>query len=267
VTTATGAATPGGVVPFTRARELMGTVFSFDVRGTAGGPGPAAAVDAAVDWLRWADLTFSTYKEASEVNRFDRGELAAGDCCPEMRHIMALCHRFQEQTDGYFDAWATGHFDPSGIVKGWAVQQASLALARAGYAAHVVDGGGDIVLSGSPGDHELWKVGVRHPFQPGAYCARLWLPGGAIATSGTYERGHHVVDPRTGRPATDLVAVTIVGPDMVSADAYATAALAMGVGAPGWLGGLEGYESQVVSSSGRGWWTPGFERLSTAPTA
>ena len=228
----------------------------------AGAAGADAAIDAAVAWLHWADRTFSTYKPASEVNRFDRGELGAGDCCAETRHIIALCHRFHGLTDGYFDAWATGHFDPSGIVKGWAVQETSLLLARAGFAHHLVDGGGDIVLSGCPGAGGRWKIGVKHPLQPNAYCASLSLDGGAVATSGTYERGHHVVNPRTGQGATALVAVTVTGPDLVHADAYATAALAMGTEAPYWLSRLDGYESQVISASGRGWWTPGFEHLS-----
>jgi thiamine biosynthesis lipoprotein len=255
------------------AGEASGSGEVVDSAGEASGSGEVVdgagelvgavdrAVGAVAGWLRWADLTFSTYKPASEVNRFDTGDLAAGDCCPELRHIIALCHRLQGLTDGYFDAWVTGHFDPSGIVKGWSVQQASLMLARAGYPDHVVDGGGDIVLSGRPGGDGLWKVGVRHPLQPGALSAALALGGGAVATSGTYERGLHVIDPRTGRPATDLVSVTVVGPDMVYADAYATAALAMGTQAPDWLSGLDGYESQVISASGRGWWTPGFEQL------
>ncbi len=240
---------------------VMGTVVSFDVRTPAPAEGVEAAVQAAVGWLRWVDLTFSTYQYASEVNRFDRGELAAADASAELRHVLRLCHELHESTGGFFDAWATARFDPSGVVKGWSIEQASSILVAAGFPDHAIDGGGDVRLRGTPGPGRLWEVGVRHPRHHEAYSAVLSLPEGAVATSGTYERGAHVVDPRTGRPATGLVSVTVTGPELTTTDAYATAALAMGADAPAWLAGLDGYEAQVVSEQGRGWSTPGFRRL------
>ena len=84
---------------------------------------------------------------------------------------------------------------------------------------------------------------------------------GAVATSGTYERGHHVLNPFTGAPATELVSVTIAGPSLTDADAYATAALAMGAQAPGWLDRLSGYEALVIGPDGRGWSTRGWSSL------
>lgn len=65
-------------------------------------------------------------------------------------------------------------------------------------------------------------------------------------------------DPHTGRPAMDLASVTIVGPGLTLADAYATAAFAMGGDAPGWLAELSGYESYVLDAGGHAWWSPGF---------
>ena len=247
---------------------VMGTVVTFDVRTPAGAEGKppaaegvAAAVGAAVGWLHWVDTTFSTYQHGSEVNRFDRGELAAADCCAELRHVVALCHELDRATGGYFDAWATPRFDPSGVVKGWSIEQASSILVAAGFPHHAIDGGGDIRLRGTPGPARSWEVGVRHPLRREAYCAALSLSEGAVATSGTYERGAHVVNPFTGRPATGLASVTVVGPELTTADAYATAALAMGADAPSWLASLHNYEAQVVSDHGRGWATPGFELL------
>jgi len=240
---------------------VMGTVVSFDVRTPAPAERVEAAVQAAVGWLHWVERTFSTYQHGSEVNRFDRGELAAADACAELRHILRLCHELHDSTGGFFDAWATARFDPSGVVKGWSIEQASSILVAAGFPDHAIDGGGDVRLQGTPGPGRLWQVGVRHPRQRDAYSAVLSLPGGAVATSGTYERGAHVVDPRTGRPATELVSVTVTGSELTTTDAYATAALAMGADAPAWLAGLDGYEAQVVSEQGRGWSTPGFRRL------
>jgi thiamine biosynthesis lipoprotein len=247
---------------------VMGTVVTFDVRTPAAAEGKppaaegvAAAVEAAVGWLHWVDTTFSTYQHGSEVNRFDRGELAAADCCAELRHILALCHELNRATGGFFDAWATPRFDPSGVVKGWSIEQASSILVAAGFPDHAIDGGGDIRLRGTPGPGTAWEVGVRHPRRREAYSAALSLGEAAVATSGTYERGAHVINPFTGRPATELASVTVVGPELTTADGYATAALAMGADAPGWLADLDGYETQVVSEQGRGWSTPGFKRL------
>lgn len=243
---------------------VMGTVVTFDVRTPAPPEQVKAALAAAVAWLHWVDDTFSTYKPQSEVNRFDRGELAVGGCCEELKTVIALCHKFKGRTGGFFDAWAGGHFDPSGVVKGWSIERASQMLLEAGLPDHTIDGGGDVRLSGAPGTARPWHVGVRHPLQREAYCAALSLAGGAVATSGTYERGLHVLDPFTGRPASDLVAATVVGPDLTSADAYATAAVAMGAAAPGWLEGLTGYEALVISPEGRGWYTRGFKDLESA---
>jgi FAD:protein FMN transferase len=253
-----------GATGVVRHVEVMGTVVTFDVRT----PAPQAQVDAALAsatrWLHWVDDTFSTYKPNSEVNRFDRGELPIDECCEELKKVVALCYKFNGATGGFFDAWASGHFDPSGIVKGWSVEHASGLLEQAGLPDHAIDGGGDVRLSGSPGTGRPWQVGVRHPLQRDAYCAALLVMGGAVATSGTYERGLHVINPLSGQPATELIAVTVVGPELISADAYATAAFAMGVAAPGWLESLVGYEALVIAPDGQGWSTQGFKDLESA---
>ena len=105
-------------------------------------------------------------------------------------------------------------------------------------------------------DH-LWG-GIAHPHVQDAVCAVVAVGDGAVATSGTAERGLHVINPHTGRPAIDLASVTVVGPDLTRADAYATAALAMGMDAPGWLSGLDGHEALVVDAGGHMWSTPGL---------
>jgi thiamine biosynthesis lipoprotein len=253
-----------GATSVVRHEEVMGTVVTFDVRT----PAPQVQVDAALasatQWLHWVDDTFSTYKPNSEVNRFDRGELPIDECCEELKKVVALCYKFNGATGGFFDAWASGHFDPSGIVKGWSVEHASRLLQEAGLPDHAIDGGGDVRLSGAPATGRPWHVGVRHPLQRDAYCAALSLTGGAVATSGTYERGLHVINPFSREPATELIAVTVVGPELISADAYATAAFAMGAAAPGWLESLAGYEALVIGPDGQGWSTQGFKDLQSA---
>jgi FAD:protein FMN transferase len=243
----------------THADPVMGTVVSFDVRGTPQSVA-RAAIERAVAWLHWVDATFSTYRDDSEISRLDRGELSEDASHPEVRYILSLCERLRVETEGFFDGRATGRLDPSGVVKGWSIDRASQLLTDSACPNHLIDGGGDVRLHGRPAADVEWQVGVVHPLRLDAYCAALRLAEGAVATSGTYERGFHVVDPHTRRPVVDVAAVTVVGPELTLADAYATAALAMGTTAPAWLDSLVDYEALVIDAGGRGWETSGFDR-------
>lgn len=162
-------------------------------------------------------------------------------------------------TGGYFDVYAGGRLDPSGLVKGWAVEQASARLAAAGAPHTSVNGGGDVRLRGGAAPGRPWRVGLAHPLRRGTLVAVVEGGGDlAVATSGTAERGAHVLDPWTGRPAVGLAAVTVVGPELGSVDAYATAAFARGPAAREWLEGLPGHEGLGVGLDGGGWVTSGF---------
>lgn len=214
--------------------------------------GAAAEVFA---WLRRADALFSTYRPDSEVSRLDRGELEIADADPLVREVLDRCEQLRVATGGYFDAWASGRLDPSGFVKGWAVDRAAALLDATAARRFCVSAGGDLVARGGP-----WRVGVRHPRRRRRLAAALTVSGAAVATSGAYERGHHVIDPHTGRPARGARSVTVVGPDLGTADAYATAAFAMGAAGPEWTAGLDGYEAMTVIGR-RVLSTPGFARL------
>ena len=171
-------------------------------------------------WLRWVDATFSTYRPDSEISRLDRGERF--DPHPLVREVLARCETLRVETGGLFDARAGGRLDPSGYVKGWAVERAT-AFGRGRF---LIDAGGDVVLRGT------WRVGIRHPHERNKLAAAITVSDCAVATSGAYERGPHIVDPRTGRPATGLDSVTVIGRDLGTADAYATAAFV--AGDPAW---------------------------------
>ena len=175
-------------------------------------------------WLRWVDATFSTYRPDSEISRLDRGERF--DPHPLVRSALARCEELRAATGGLFDVRAGGRLDPSGYVKGWAVQRA----AAFGRGRFLIDAGGDVVLRGE------WRVGIRHPYERDRLAAAITVRDCAVATSGTYERGPHIVDPRTGRPATGLSSVTVIGRDLGTADAYATAAFV--AGDPRWSASL-----------------------------
>jgi len=241
-----------------RVEEVMGTAVSLQIAGSLPDPGVRRLTDEVFGWLNEVDRRFSTYKEDSEVNRVERGELDATAGSPDLRKVLDTCAELWRATDGYFDAYATGRLDPSGYVKGWSVQVASDRLAAAGAVDHCLNAGGDVRVRGRPAPGQEWRVGIRHPWQADRVC---WVLSGtdlAIATSGTYARGHHVVDPYRGTAATELRSVTVVGPDLGLADAYATAALAMGLPGLDWLAGLDGYESGVVTEDGRAYRSPGL---------
>jgi thiamine biosynthesis lipoprotein len=233
-----------------RTEQVMGMPVTIAVRDAGARP---EALDAAFAWLRRVDATFSTYRPGSEIIRIARGELRPAAASPPVRAVLARCEALRRETGGAFDARAGGALDPSGLVKGWAADRAAALLGAADYC---VDAGGDLRLGGGP-----WRVGVRHPYRHDRTAAVLALAGGAVATSATYERGEHILDPRTGRPPCGVVSVTVVGPDLATADAYATAAFAMGERGPAWTARLRGCAAMTILEGDRVLTTPGFDRL------
>ena len=212
----------------------MGTVFSFLLVTPDLHAGVLLPVLA---WLHDMDALFSTYRHDSQISRIDVGLMGVGDADDEVRHVLAECERYRDLTDGYFDAYATGRLDPSGYVKGWAIQTVSDMLVAAGSTDHCVNGGGDVACAGRPSPDRPWRIGVADPHRRDHLVRTVSGDGPvAVATSGLAERGAHIVDPHTSRPATELAAVTVVAADLVTADVFATAAVAMGADrAVGWL--------------------------------
>jgi thiamine biosynthesis lipoprotein len=204
-------------------------------------------------WLRWVDATFSTYREDSEICRLDRGELSLTEAHKDVQWVLSRCETLREETDGYFDAHALGHLDPSGLVKGWSVDRAAELLCEAGLTHFAVSAGGDMRLVGAD-----WRIGVQHPLQRQSVAAVLELDEGAVATSAAYARGDHVLDPHTGGPPSDVLSVTVVGPELATADAYATAAFAMGARGPAWTAHLSGYEAMTIMADESVLTTGGF---------
>jgi thiamine biosynthesis lipoprotein len=242
----------------------MGTVFSFDVRGGDRGR-TSTALDAAGEWLRHVDAVFSTYRPESQISRLAAGALALSRCSPEVWEVMRLCEDAARRSGGWFSAhYAGAAFDPTGLVKGWAVERAAGMLSAAGAAAVCVNGGGDIQTYGGP-----WRVGIADPLRPGGLACVIRAAaadGTAVATSGTAERGRHILDPHTGRPPADAPAsLTVVTRVLTRADVYATAGFAMGArAARTWLESLPGTEGYAVMPSGDSWHTTGFPRRAVA---
>ena len=234
----------------------MGTSISLDLADDLPPQRLAELGDQVFDWMRAVDARFSTYLPDSEVSRLGAGELPPDDVSPLLREVLVRCASMWSRTGGFFDAYATGRLDPSGYVKGWAVQVASDRLLDQGAPNHRLTAGGDVRVRGSTAPGAPWRVGVRHPWHADRTCLVVEGTDLAVATSGVYERGHHVIDPFTGQPARGLRSVTVVGPDLGVADAYATAGLAMGLAGKTWLASLTGYESAVVTDDGDFFCTP-----------
>lgn len=241
-----------------RVEFIMGTPISLDLADDLPPDRLDQLAEQVFGWLREVDLRFSTYRSDSEVSRFDRGEVPLSRASADLRATLERCADLWGDTDGFFDAYATGRFDPSGYVKGWSAQVASDRLMAAGAPNHCINAGGDVRVRGHSSTSEPWRVGVQDPWDPTRVAFVLHGTDLAVATSGVYERGHHVIDPRRGTPARGLRSVTVVGTDLGTADAYATAALAMGQAGVGWLGRLTGHEWAVVTDDRR---TPRSNRL------
>lgn len=244
-----------------RVEQVMGLPVVVDVRDQ----GIADEVfDEAFDWLRRVDAMFSTYTSESEISRINRGELVVGDADECVREVLARCEELRIETGGYFSARAARGdlLDPSGFVKGWAVDRAAEILHDAGARNYAVNAGGDMVLRGGALPDGRWRVGIQHPAVRDRVAKVVEASDLAVATSGAYARGEHVFDPHTHRPPEGVLSVTITGPELARVDAYATAAFAMGAEAPRWTAKLpRGHEAMTILADGTVLSTLGFPSI------
>jgi FAD:protein FMN transferase len=243
-----------------RTFEVMGTVVSFTVLGL-GEAAARTALDQACDVLRAADETFSLWKPDSPGSRLRRGETDLAQVPPEIADVLELCRTARTCSRGWFDPWAMpGGVDPTGLVKGWAVERARDVLRRAGAAAALVSGGGDLAAFGHPAPGRQWRIGIQHPWRRDALAGIIEVRG-AAATSGTYERGPQLIDPRTGRPGHRGISATVTGPSLALADALATAVAVGGDDALEAVGALTGYAGYLIRPDGGEAYTEGIEIL------
>ncbi len=246
----------------------MGTVVSFDVRDAEIDEGEIdAALGTAIAWLHEVDQRFSPFLPKSEVSRLADGTLVEADAHPDVRAVLGMCDDLAVDSKGAFDAraWSPDRrLDPSGLVKGWSVQLAADGLVAAGLRSFAINAGGDIVARGRPTPREAWRVGIRHPDRADRVATVLAVADLAVATSAAYERGDHIRDPRTGQAPNGLRSVTVVGPSLTWADAYATAAFVMGMDGLSWVAGHRGYEAYAITPEDRVVWTEGMDRYRTS---
>jgi FAD:protein FMN transferase len=226
----------------------MGTVVSFTSETELR---PSAMIPAC-EWLHWVESTFSTFLEDSQINQIHRGSLPVADAHPLVVEVLDLCDDLFVRSDGIFDPYARGRLDPAGVVKGWAIERTASVLRREGVENFTINAGGDVVTRGRRTPYDAWRSGVRHPMRADEIVRVVEHREGfeAIATSGTYERGRHIADTRTGSglgSAPSCLSATVAGPSLLWADAYATIVFILGVDGLAWLAEQgDGYEGYVI---------------------
>ncbi|MDR1807018.1 MAG: FAD:protein FMN transferase [Propionibacteriaceae bacterium] len=238
--------------------ELFGTVVTIQlVRGPEDERERFnAAVRSCWDELRLVEKRLSPVLETSDLRRLAAGTLKLARADKRVREVEALCHEAKAETGGLFDAWYAGDFDPSGLVKGWAVDQVAERylhplLKRLGASAVGISAGGDMRLFTAPTSVWRWRVGVADPAHPGGLLATLEIANGAVATSGVAERGNRIVDPRTGRPAESVASATVVADTLAAADRWATAAVVAGFDDLSWIEGAPTRSGLLIARDGR----------------
>jgi thiamine biosynthesis lipoprotein len=221
--------------------------------------------------LHRADQVFSTWQPDSPVSRLRRGEISLAQAPPEVAEIAERCAAAREASGGWFDPWAMpGGFDPTGYVKGWAAQRALAEFSQVPTAlvgGVLVNAAGDIASSGGMGHGQPFRIGIADPAAPRRLAEIVELTG-AVATSGSYERGgSHLIDPHTGRPATRAASASVTGPDLGLADALATALVVAGEPGLAMIGPLTGYAALLIGYDGSKRWTEGFPFARQTPPA
>ncbi|MCC7208433.1 MAG: FAD:protein FMN transferase [Anaerolineae bacterium] len=243
-------------------RWLMGMPITVEIVDASA---HAGAFDEVYGFLNYVDCTFSPFKETSEVSRVNRGELALEDACDDMRVVLELAEQTRQDTGGYFNVWHNDVFNPSGIVKGWAIDEAASLLYRRGFRNFYVDAGGDVQVYGANAHGQPWRVGICNPFNLSQIIKTVTLDDRGIATSGSYMRGAHIYNPHGDDVLEDIVSITVIGADVVEADRFATAAFAMGRKGIYLIDALPGLEAYMIDRSGQATMTTHFQDYVAAP--
>lgn len=212
-------------------------------------------------YFTYVDQTFSTYKDTSEISRINRGEIKPGQYSKDMQEVFDLSEQTKKLTNGYFNIQTKdGTYDPSGLVKGWAIYKAAKLLEDKQVQHFYIEAGGDIQARGSNSTGRPWRVGIRNPFNQDEIVKVVSLQDRGMATSGTYIRGQHIYNPHdTNSAITDIISLTVIGGNVYEADRFATAAFAMGKEGIRFIEQMPGLEGYIIDVNGLATMTSGFD--------
>lgn len=241
----------GAIRPIRITEMVMGIPVTIEAHASSSAPHQRA-----FRRLRAIDRRFSPYKPSSELCRMQRGELTADELSREMLSVIDACKAYEERTNGYFSAYYSGIFDPTGYVKGWAVEEAANMLRHFNLGTYSINAGGDILMASDNG--RIWRTGIQFP-GINAIIGTKVTANGAIATSGIYERGQHIINPHTSQASRSIMSASVCGASIVEADILATTCVAMGTKrALEFINCQAGYEALIVTANGNCYATPGF---------
>lgn len=234
---------------------LMGMPITLEIVDSV----TKAVFDEIFSYFKYIDQKFSTCKKNSEISKLNDGRLKLKDSSQEVQEIFLLAKETKKETGGYFDIYHGGKYDPSGIVKGWAVFNAARVLRQKGFKNFYIDAGGDIQVSGKNEEGRNWRVGIKNPFKQDEIVRAAILKNQGIATSGNYIRGDHIYNPINNQSIPDIVSLTVIGPNVYEADRFVTASFAMGKNGINFIEDLKGFEGYMIDKEGIATMTSGFE--------
>jgi len=223
----------------------------------------AEIFDKVFDYFNYIDQKFSPFKDDSEISQINHGLIKPDDYSEDMKTVLRLCAEVKQKTNGYFDIVSRdGSLNPSGLVKGWAIYNASQIVKNSGCKNFYVDAGGDIQAYGLNAEKQPWRVGIRNPFEPEQIVKVLGISDRGLATSGTYIRGQHIYDPHNkDKQLSEIVSLTVIGPDVYEADCLATAAFAMGGDGIGYIEKQKCFEGYQIDKDAQALMTSGFNKF------
>ncbi|TSC85087.1 MAG: ApbE family lipoprotein [Parcubacteria group bacterium Gr01-1014_13] len=240
-------------------RQLMGMPITVEICDSFA---TEDIFDKVFSYFDYVDKKFSTYKDESDISQINRGEIKEKDYSQDMLEVWRLCEETKKITNGYFDIKSKdGKYDPSGLVKGWAINNAAKLLQEQGFKNFYVEAGGDIEMHGQNSQGKNWRVGIRNPFNAEEIIKVISLTDVGVATSGTYIRGQHIYNPhQTKELITEIVSLSVIGPNIYEADRFATTAFAMGKKGIDFIERLAGFEGYMIDKDGIATMTSGFDK-------
>ena len=240
-------------------RSLMGMTIVVEIVDVSA---TQEAIDKVFEYFKYIDEKFSVFKYDSEITQINNGLLPASDWSADTKEVFALAERTKKETDGYFDIVDNnGKFNPSGLVKGWAIRNAANILKKDGFNNFYINAGGDVQVQGKNSEGKKWSIGIKNPFKPEEIVKVVYLENQGIATSGTYLRGQHIWNPRQRKEMLEeIVSLSVIGPDVYEADRFATAAFAIGRRGIDFIEKLFGFEGFMIDRKGIATMTNGFEK-------
>ena len=215
--------------------ETMGTMVSIRLVDAERGDSEKA-IEQVSARLAGLNERFSLYRDDSEISKIARGELALTKSSEEMREEYTRALHWRDVTAGAFTPHRPdGVLDLSGTIKAVGISEAARILAKAGFSNFSVNIGGDIATTGlqelatdTTAESTPWITGIVDPLVREKLLTVIELTAemNAMATSGNAERGEHIWK----RPETtgDFIQVSVVAPDIITADVCATAIISGG---------------------------------------